>query len=47
MLREGGRRQDTMNKKIILFGAGFYGKSAYFKMKEQYEIVFLRIIIPY
>ncbi len=27
-------------KKIILFGAGFYGQGAYFKMKEQFEILY-------
>lgn len=27
-------------KKIILFGAGFYGKNAYYKLKNQFEILF-------
>lgn len=27
-------------KKIIIFGAGCYGRNAYFKMKDQYEILY-------
>lgn len=29
-----------MMKELILFGAGFYGQSAYYKMKDQYEILY-------
>ena len=27
-------------KKIIIFGTGFYGKSAYYKLKDQFEILY-------
>lgn len=29
-----------MNKRIVIFGAGFYGKSAYWKLKDKFEVLF-------
>lgn len=35
---DGGVR-NSMKHKIILFGAGFYGRMAYYKLRDRYEIV--------